>query len=109
MDTATFESILDEIQALEAQTGIDMNELINVSDGLRQVLVWMIRTNGFQLGDLEEFLEQSPPQVQRLLDGLTAKNMVEEMKAEHKYFAQVVSSRVERKYRIAPDFWKAFD
>jgi hypothetical protein len=109
MDAAAFQILLDEIQALDAQQGIDMNELINVSDGLRQVLVWMIRTNGFQASDLEGFLEQEPSGVQKLLDGLAEKNMVEEMKATQTYYAQVASSRVARKYRVSPDIWKAFD
>lgn len=109
MDTAAFQSVLDEIKTLEIQNGIDMNELINVSDGLRQVLVWMIRTNGFQASELEGFLEQDAAGVQKLLDALADKNMVEEMRATQKFYAQVVSSRVARKYRVSPDIWKAFD
>ncbi len=112
MDAPTFQKLLDEVQTLDVQNGIDMNELINVSDELRQVLVWMIRTNGFLEKELEEFVGLGQAEVQKLLDCLASKSMVEEVKQSQqsrKFYAQVTSSRVARKYRVAPDIWKAFD
>lgn len=109
MEDQALHRILTEIEALEASNGVDMNELLVVSDELRSLLVWMVRQHGFQPEDLAAFLTSSPEAARRLLECMAAKSLVEEVQDTQVYHLQVASSRSSRKYRVSEEVWKTFD
>lgn len=110
MDKPTFQNLLKEVAALEIRSGgVDMNELLNISEQLRDILVWMIRKHGFQIEELGAYLDCDVATAQRLLEALTGKLLVEEVSETQMYVVQVASSRSGRKYRVSDDVWKVFD
>ncbi|MFM8320728.1 MAG: hypothetical protein ACKOC5_07410 [Chloroflexota bacterium] len=109
MDTKTFQQLQVEVDAIEAISGVDMNELLNISEELRALLVWMIRRNGFTLEDLAEYMSCETSMAQALLERLARKLLVEEMQDTQTFIVHVASSRTGRKYRVSDDVWKVFD
>jgi predicted transcriptional regulator len=109
MDDPTFQRLLAEIDTLDTPKGLDMNELLNISDDLRSILVWMVRQHGFQTEDLAAQLGRETESAQKLLERLAGKAMVEEVEDTQLYYVQVASSRSARKYRVSEEVWKVFD
>ncbi len=109
MDDKTFKKLLVEVRQLDMRDGIDMNDLLNISDELSHALTWMIRNSGFQAPDLGQYLGGDERQAQQLLDALNEKNMVEEVKATQRFYPQMAQARSGRKYRVARDVWKALE
>jgi len=109
MDENNPEQLLAEIQTLHATGGVDINELLNVSDELRQVFLWMIRQNGFQSEEMETYLGVDAAGVRDLLEVLVAKGLVEEISTTQRFYANLGNIRSNRKYRVSSDLWKALE
>jgi hypothetical protein len=109
MDDQAFQYLLTEVDAMESSHGIDMNQLLNLSTELSQLLSWMVRQRGFQAEDVSGFLSCDPADTQILLERLISKSLVEEVKDTQMYQVQVAPSRASRKYRASNDVWKVFD
>ena len=109
MDENNPEQLLAEIQTLHATGGVDMNELLTVSDELRQVFLWMIRQNGFQSEDMESYLGVDADGVHDILEVLVKKGLVEEISTTQRFYANLGTMRSNRKYRISGDLWKALE
>jgi hypothetical protein len=109
MDMNNSEQLLEEIQTLHATGGVDMNELLNVSDELRRVFLWMIRQNGFQSEDMGSYLGVDADKVHDLLEVLVAKGLVEEISTTQRFYANLGTMRSNRKYRVSSDLWKALE
>jgi len=110
MDDQAFQRLLSQVDDLEALQGIDMNELLNVPDELSQLLSWMVRQHNFLVEDLAAYLACETAAAQVLLERLTSKSLVEEVKDTTMFQVHLVSSRRSaRKYRVSDDVWKVFD
>jgi|GEM_PF-3248416 len=109
MDKKAMESMLLELEALQISGGMDMNELLDVSDDLRKLLVWMVRKNGFQVNELKKYLRRKPEDIEKLLDALEQKGLVEERAETQRYQVNVKTTRLSRKYQVPKDVWKVFD
>ncbi len=109
MEDQALHRMLAEVEALEVSNGVDMNELLTVSDELRSLLVWMVRRHGFQPEDLAAFLTCSPEAARLLLERMTTRSLVEEVEDTQVYHLQMASSRSSRKYRVSEEVWKTFD
>ena len=109
MKRKVLDSLLNEIAALQVSGGMDMNELLDVSDELRRVLIWMVRKNGFQEQDLEGHLRLNANETERLLDALENKGLVEEQPETQRFQVHVKTTRLSRKYQVPKDVWKVFD
>ncbi len=109
MDSTIFKRLLNEIEELQVNDGMDMNELLDVSDELRQVLVWMVRKNGFQEQDLGGHLNLDTQETETLLDALQNKGLVEEQAETQRFQVHVKTTRLARKYQVPKDVWKVFD
>lgn len=110
-DIPLIQRLLNEVDALEVHGGIDMNELLNISDELRQLLVWMIRCNGFHPKDIEENLSCTEAEALEILELLGRKALITEEAADDTqvYYVQMAGTRSGRKFRVAQDIWKVID
>ena len=109
MEEPLIQRLLKEVNALEIHGGIDMNELLNISEELRQLLVWMIRRKGFHPKELEQYLSCDEAGAQEILELLAKKALIEEVADSQTYYVQMAGTRSGRKYRIAQDIWKVID
>lgn len=109
MDDKNSQQLLEELQTLNSIGGVNMNDLLNVSDELRQVFVWMIRQNGFQAEDMETYLGLEDAHVRELLEILVEKGLVEEVSTTQRFYANISPTRAGRKYRVSNDLWKALE
>lgn len=109
MDGTVLERLLNEIEALQVSGGMDMNELLDISDELRQVLIWMVRKHGFQVQELAEHLSMNTTELEALLDAMQNKGLVEEQAETQRFQVHVKTTRLSRKYQVPKDVWKVFD
>jgi hypothetical protein len=109
MDTPSYEKLLQEIQVIDPGPGLDMNDMLNLSDPLRQLLVWMIRKNAFQANELGNYLEIEPMAAQEIVDSLKKSGLIEEIDATQRFQLNMASTRSTRKYQVPKDVWKVFD
>lgn len=109
MDGTVLERLLNEIEALQVSGGMDMNELLDISDELRQVLIWMVRKHGFQVQELAEHLSMNATELEALLDAMQNKGLVEEQAETQRFQVHVKTTRLSRKYQVPKDVWKVFD
>lgn len=109
MDDNNFHGLLEEIDSLRISGGVDMNELLNISDTLRELLVWMLRRNGFAVEELSAYLSCEPAVAQQLIEVMSSKLLVEEVLETQTFRLHMASSRAARKYRVSDDVWRALD
>jgi hypothetical protein len=109
MDDKAFKKVLAEVGQLDRREGIDLNDLLDISENLRQVLIWMIRNIGFQASDLGQYLGGNDTQAEQLLAALSDKGMIEEVKSTQRFYPQMAQARSGRKYRVSRDVWKALE
>jgi DNA-binding MarR family transcriptional regulator len=109
MSASQSQRLLKEIQDMDTTKGVDMNEMLFISDELRQLLVWMIRTNGFQAQELQDKLAIDYSDAVQMLDAMRAKGLLEEIRTTQRFQVNIATTRSGRKYQVPKDVWKVFD
>ncbi len=77
-----FDSIQDEIDAREKRSGITPADLLDLPPMLRRLMNRVTRKGEHTVAEAAEFLEESPDDVRRMLDGLAEKGYLEREKKE---------------------------
>lgn len=109
MDDVAFQNLLEEIRTFEAPQGVDLNELLNISAELRQLLVWMLRAHDFQPGDLQTYLDVNRLACWQVIEAMLARRMLQASEDQRRYHIHVAFVRSSRKHRAPGDIWKVFD
>lgn len=124
MDHAAFRQVLVELNGLQAQAGLSLMELIELSDEapvsaeLRAVLSWLVRANRFFAADLAEYLGQNRARAHQLLHilenrGFLAAERVGRRKQYHVVMQLARHTRPLKEQRAtgrrSEDLWKLFE
>jgi len=76
MDTETYHSLRHEVEELQAENGIELAMLINVSDALSNLFSWMLRVKRFDLDELAQYLTLDNTQVVQIIKPLQEKGII---------------------------------
>jgi transcription initiation factor IIE alpha subunit len=108
MDPQTFQSIMGELESLEATDGLHMSGMLDISQELRQMLTWMIRQKRFQDEQVAEYLELDLPSIRKLLYVLLYKGFITEAAEEEpgQYRTKIT---VKPKFRVPKDILDMLD
>lgn len=71
-----FDRLQDEINAQEQHSNLSPIDLLDLPDGLADIIKKIVRQNGMKLTDIATDLQQTPAEVQTTMDGLADKGLV---------------------------------
>ena len=110
MDQQTYEKLLADLEEVDARDGLDINDLLFITDDLRKLLTWMVRRSRFDSYDLSSHTELDKSRIRELLAVLLRKGFIEITEAEEQVQYQTrVTGSFSRKYRVPSDVWKLLD
>jgi transcription initiation factor IIE alpha subunit len=110
MDKNTLQRIKDGLARVDAREGLDVNELLNLPDDVRQLLTWMVRSKRFMSDDLVEHLGVSSADGRELLALLLRNGFIEISEAEEpKEYRTRVTGTFKHKFKVQSDIWKLLD
>lgn len=110
MDQQTYDEILAGLERVDAKDGVDINELLFLSEDLRKLLTWMVRISRFDSHDLTSHMDLDKATIKELLGVMLRKGLIEITEAEEQVQYQTrVTGSFSRKYRVPSDVWKLLD
>ena len=110
MDDKTYEQIIQNLGSIDASDGLDMSEILSITDDLRQLLTWMIRKNRFDSKEVMAHFSLKKHQVRQLIFTLKTKGFIEETKSDNPRQEEFhVNVKQGRNYRVPTGIWKVFD
>ena len=107
MDAKSYHSLMLELETLEPKKSLQMSELLDVSDELRQVITWMIRKVQFQDRALAGHLGLKLSEVRKLLILMLYKGLITETEKEDGQYRTKLT--IEPRYRVENDILNLFD
>ena len=108
MDQQTLKRILRELEGMESSRGLEMGELLDVSDELRRTLTWMVRKRRFEVKDLAKKIKLDNSAARQLINAMLRKGMLTITDAED-VEQYSTTMRFIPKYRVSEDIWKKLE
>jgi Fic family protein len=108
MTKGLFGRIQDEFSAREKTLGLDMTDILELPDNLREVINWMLRETYVDMAQVTAHLGNSEQNARTMIDTLLDKGYIREidMKGRIQYRVRL---KPKRKHDMPSNLWKALD
>jgi DNA-binding MarR family transcriptional regulator len=99
---------MNDLDALQIPGGLNMSNLVEFPESLRQLITWMMREGDVEAEELAAYLSLDIDRARQLLDALLGKGLVEEVNElqEERYHVVITTAR---NYRVPKKIWEVFD
>ncbi len=103
-----FGRIQDEFKAREKTPGLDMTDILDMPDNLREIINWMLRNTYVDLQQLTARMDNDEQKARDMLNTLLDKGYIREidMKGHVQYRVRL---KPKRKHNMPSNLWKALD
>ena len=108
MDQETLNQLLQEVNTMQESGRLEMGELLEASDELRQLLIWMVRQKQFEVADVAEQTGLGSSGSKDLINALLRKGILHITDSE-KVDKFSTTMRFVPKYKVPEDIWKALE
>ena len=108
MSKGLFGRLQEEVVAREKTPGLDMTEILDLPDSLREIINWMLRETQVTFAQVVTRMGKDEPTARAMLDNLLDKGYIREidMKGQVQYRVRL---KPKRKHNIPSNLWKALD
>ena len=108
MGKGLFGRLQDEVTVREKMPGLDMGNILELPDGTRETIVWMLRETQVDLPQLAVYLGKDEDSARATVNALVAQGYVRmiDIKGQVHYRVRL---KPKRKHNMPPDLWKALE
>ena len=104
-----FESLQDELDKQEQPKAFSSIDLLNLPPALATFIGKVLRQNGMSLADIATEWRQTPENAKKLLDAMTAKGYLRQVKKEQHILYKTNFRRRPGKSQNSSNAWSALD
>ena len=103
-----FDRLQDELDARERQEGLSPIDLLDLPPALAAIAKKIVRRNGMSLTEIAEEMDQTPADVQTVLDDLVAKGLIRRVEVSGEFWYKAHFARKADK-KLSTGVWSALD